>query len=76
MADETHPDTTDRDYTERLGKLTGAGWKQRLDVQRPYRWNLRRLTEDRRVLDVGCGIGRNLGAQSGKRGRGPQPLLS
>lgn len=62
MADETHPDTTDRDYTERLVKLTGAGWKQRLDVQRPYRWNLRRLTEDRRVLDVGCGIGRNLTA--------------
>ncbi|GAY09201.1 methyltransferase type 11 [Pseudonocardia sp. N23] len=31
-----------------------------MDVQRPYRWNLRRLIGDRRTLDVGCGIGRNL----------------
>lgn len=30
-----------------------------VDVQRPYRWNLRRLVEGR-TLDVGCGIGRNL----------------
>jgi 2-polyprenyl-3-methyl-5-hydroxy-6-metoxy-1,4-benzoquinol methylase len=30
-----------------------------LDVQRPYRWNLRRH-ELGRTLDVGCGIGRNL----------------
>ena len=63
MADESHTDTTtDREYTERLVKLTGAGWKQKLDVQRPYRWNLQRLLGDRRVLDVGCGIGRALTA--------------
>ncbi len=30
-----------------------------LDPQRPYRWNLRRL-EPGYVLDIGCGIGRNL----------------
>jgi SAM-dependent methyltransferase len=34
-------------------------WKRVLDVQRPYRWNLRRL-ELGFVLDVGCGVGRNL----------------
>jgi SAM-dependent methyltransferase len=28
-------------------------------VQRPYRWNVRRLNLGR-VLDIGCGIGRNL----------------
>lgn len=30
-----------------------------VDPQRPYRWNLRRL-EPGFVLDIGCGIGRNL----------------
>ncbi len=57
MSDE---DTTGSSYTSRLTRLSGAGWKQRLDVQAPYRWNLRRLLGGRRVLDVGCGIGRNL----------------
>lgn len=57
MSDE---DTTASSYTSRLTTLSGAGWKQRLDVQAPYRWNLRRLLGGRRVLDVGCGIGRNL----------------
>lgn len=46
-------------YTERLAALESAGWKQVLDVQRPYRWNLRRLGLGR-TLDVGCGLGRNL----------------
>ena len=35
-----------------------------VDPQRPYRWNLRRL-ELGFVLDVGCGIGRNLGHLDG-----------
>lgn len=57
MRDE---ETTGSSYTSRLTRLSGAGWKQRLDVQAPYRWNLRRLLGGRQVLDVGCGIGRNL----------------
>jgi SAM-dependent methyltransferase len=52
--------TEDRSYTERLTRLGGARWKQVLDVQAPYRWNLRRHLGGRTVLDVGCGIGRNL----------------
>lgn len=51
--------TASRDYAERLAALESAHWKQILDVQRPYRWNLQRLHLGR-VLDVGCGIGRNL----------------
>lgn len=51
--------TAGHEYAERLRRLESARWKQVLDVQRPYRWNLRRLVRGR-VLDVGCGIGRNL----------------
>src|SRR4051794_32549831 len=51
--------TEDRAYTERLERLGGAWWKRLLDVQRPYRWNLRRLALGY-TLDVGCGLGRNL----------------
>ncbi|MEV2237404.1 class I SAM-dependent methyltransferase [Micromonospora sp. NPDC049891] len=46
-------------YTERLRRLSGARWKRLLDVQAPYRWNLRRLRLGR-TLDVGSGLGRNL----------------
>ena len=53
------PDTRSAEYAQRLQHLSGARWKQVLDVQRPYRWNLRRQ-ELGRTLDVGCGIGRNL----------------
>ncbi len=51
--------TSARDYAERLAKLQRRGWKTWLDVQRPYRWNLRRL-DPGRTLDIGCGIGRCL----------------
>ncbi|GAB3183349.1 methyltransferase family protein [Micromonospora palomenae] len=51
--------TQGEDYTRRLQRLGGARWKQLLDVQAPYRWNLRRLGLGR-TLDVGCGLGRNL----------------
>jgi SAM-dependent methyltransferase len=54
------PDTADGSYTERLAQFQGARWKQVLDVQAPYRWKLRSLVGERAVLDVGCGIGRNL----------------
>jgi 2-polyprenyl-3-methyl-5-hydroxy-6-metoxy-1,4-benzoquinol methylase len=59
MAIETGAATAGADYAERLTQLEFASWKQRLDVQRPYRWNIRRLNLGR-VLEVGCGIGRNL----------------
>lgn len=52
--------TSSAAYTRRLTARSGAGWKRVLDVQAPYRWNLRRLLGGRRTLDVGCGIGRNL----------------
>ncbi len=52
-------DTTSEAYARRLENREGARWKQVLDVQRPYRWNLRRMKLGR-TIDVGCGIGRNL----------------
>jgi len=52
-------DATGAEYAERLESLAGARWKRWLDVQAPYRWHLRQLRLGR-VLDVGCGIGRNL----------------
>ncbi|MCC7111384.1 MAG: class I SAM-dependent methyltransferase [Deltaproteobacteria bacterium] len=59
--------TADAAYTARLRRLSGARWKRFLDVQRPYRWNLQRLRLGR-VLDLGCGIGRNLAALPGAVG--------
>ncbi|HWC83327.1 MAG TPA: methyltransferase domain-containing protein [Pseudonocardiaceae bacterium] len=52
--------TDGSDYTERMIRLEQPWWKRVLDVQAPYRWNVRRLFGEREVLDVGCGIGRNL----------------
>jgi len=57
---EPQSGTASAAYTERLAGRSRAGWKQRLDVQAPYRRNLQRLLGGRRTLDVGCGIGRNL----------------
>jgi SAM-dependent methyltransferase len=55
--------TKDPEYTERL--LTeSSGWKRFIPVQAPYRWNLRRLSPGF-VLDLGCGVGRNLGHLDG-----------
>jgi SAM-dependent methyltransferase len=53
--------TSDDWYAQRLLDKEGARWKRWLDVQAPYRWNLRRQGLGR-TLDVGCGIGRNLGS--------------
>ena len=58
-APEPRPGTDAPDYTQRLATMESAGWKQRLDVQAPYRWNIRLLALGR-TLDVGCGLGRNL----------------
>ena len=45
-------------YTDVLSARR-AWWKRLLNTQAPYRWNIRRVVEGR-VLDVGCGVGRNL----------------
>ncbi|HVU49741.1 MAG TPA: class I SAM-dependent methyltransferase [Polyangia bacterium] len=59
----TTGDTRSAAYAERLA-ASGRGWKRLLDVQRPYRWNVRRLGLGF-VLDLGCGVGRNLGHLAG-----------
>ena len=45
-------------YTRRL-QAQRAWWKRVLNTQAPYAWNVRRLVRGR-VLDIGCGVGRNL----------------
>lgn len=55
---------TDIAYTKRLLDLQGAWYKKVIDVQMPYRWNLKRL-EPGLALEIGCGIGRNLQALRG-----------
>ncbi len=52
-------DSTTISYARRLQTLQQPLWKRLLDVQAPYRWNLRRLNPGR-TLDIGCGLGRNL----------------
>ncbi|MGF1539126.1 MAG: class I SAM-dependent methyltransferase [Pleurocapsa sp.] len=51
--------TQNKDYTEFLVDKQRASWKRFVDVQAPYRWNLKRLKPGF-ILDIGCGIGRNL----------------
>lgn len=52
-------DPDDEQYAARLVALQGQRWKRLAGVQVPYRWMVRRLALGR-VLEVGCGIGRNL----------------
>ena len=47
------------DYANRLRAEGNAWWKRIFDVQRPYRAHLRRLDLGH-VLEIGCGLGRNL----------------
>jgi glycosyltransferase involved in cell wall biosynthesis len=49
----------------KLVKQPGSRWKKMLNVQAPCRWNVRRLAPGF-VLDVGCGIGRNLAHLDGR----------
>jgi len=51
--------TNEIGYSARLLKKEGVWWKRFLDVQAPYRWNLRRLNPGF-TIDIGCGLGRNL----------------
>jgi SAM-dependent methyltransferase len=46
-------------YADRRLAAESAWWKRVLDVQRPYRRHLRRLDLGM-VLEIGCGVGRNL----------------
>jgi SAM-dependent methyltransferase len=62
----------DEEYASRLVRLQTPFWKRVLDVQAPYRWNLRRLNPGR-MLDIGCGIGRNLAHVPGAVGVDPNP---
>jgi len=57
-------DSLDPAYANRLCTAESAWWKRLLDVQRPYRDHLRGLNPGF-VLDVGCGLGRNLGHCNG-----------
>lgn len=47
------------EYAQRLVDRSTRAGKRLLDVQAPYRAHIRRVCRAR-VLDVGCGIGRNL----------------
>jgi len=50
--------TKNKEYTLRLLE-NNTWWKRLLDVQRPYRMHMQRLKLGH-VLDIGCGVGRNL----------------
>lgn len=58
-SDNRGMDTKDDEYADLLKGKQRVWWKQLLVVQMPYRWNIRRLRPGF-VLDIGCGIGRNL----------------
>jgi SAM-dependent methyltransferase len=51
--------TNEFGYSARLLQKEDVWWKKLLDVQAPYRWNLRRLHPGF-TMDIGCGLGRNL----------------
>jgi SAM-dependent methyltransferase len=70
MSAERPPDrhqggsTAGDDYARRLHRLDQSSWRRALNVQAPYRWNIRRLDLGR-TLDIGSGLGRNLAHLNG-----------
>lgn len=52
-------DTRSSSYTDRLRRLEGSLFKKIVTPINPYRWNIRKMSKGS-VLDIGCGIGRNL----------------
>jgi len=57
--------TAGPEYAQRLVGGSAAAGKRLLHVQAPYRTHVRRICPGR-VLDLGCGIGRNLGHLGGR----------
>jgi 2-polyprenyl-3-methyl-5-hydroxy-6-metoxy-1,4-benzoquinol methylase len=55
----TQKDTTGKTYAKRLAGSEETGWKNKLNVQQPYYWNILRL-QPGKTLDIGCGVGRIL----------------
>jgi 2-polyprenyl-3-methyl-5-hydroxy-6-metoxy-1,4-benzoquinol methylase len=72
MSTQVMRDSLDPAYANRLRTQEGVWWKRLLDVQRPYRHHLRSLKPGF-VLDVGCGLGRNLAHCGGGGGGGGGP---
>jgi SAM-dependent methyltransferase len=62
--DRRPKNTSDVTYAEWLKYHDSIWWKRLVDVQRPYRRHLRSLDLGF-VLDVGCGLGRNLNNLAG-----------
>jgi SAM-dependent methyltransferase len=62
---KARPSTSDPTYTLWLKRQEAIWWKRLFDVQRPYRRHLQSLDLGL-VLDVGCGLGRNLNNLGGK----------
>jgi len=65
MTTANQPGTEELAYTRSLQTRGSVWWKQVLCVQAPYRWNIRRLVQGF-VLDLGCGLGRNLAHLDGR----------
>ena len=66
MGGRMEKSTAHENYTSRLINIENAWWRKILDPQIPYRWFLNKLGPGF-MLDIGCGVGRNL---LNNRGRG------